>query len=132
MERFALVAIIAAVILFLLTLELTRRRQLSERYSILWFATAIGIFAVGIIPGALNLIARTFGIAYAPSALLLVAFLFALGLILHLSIVVSRLTAQATRLAQSLAILRAEVRERDTADHEVPLSSPSRDPGSDT
>jgi len=108
MPGYALIAVVAGVALFALTTELTRRRRLSERYSILWFATAVGVFAVGVIPGALDGIARLLGIAYAPAALLLVAFLFSLALILHLSMVVSQMTEQMTRLAQTVAIMRSE------------------------
>lgn len=111
MPAYALTAVIAGLALFALTTELTRRRRLTERYSILWFATAAGVFAVGVIPGALDAIARLLGIAYAPAALLLVAFLFSLALILHLSMVVSRMSEQMTRLAQTVAILRAELQQ---------------------
>ena len=109
MPGYALIAVVAGIALFALTTELTRRRRLSERYSILWFVTAIGVFAVGVIPGALDAIAGLLGIAYAPAALLLIAFLFSLALILHLSMVVSHMTEQTTRLAQTVAILRSEV-----------------------
>jgi hypothetical protein len=108
MMRITLITALGAVILFAVTLELTRRRRLSEKYSILWFATALAIFGVAIVPGALDFVARSLGIAYAPSALLLVAFVFILALILHLSMVVSRLSAQTTRLAQTVSIQRAE------------------------
>jgi hypothetical protein len=108
MMRITLITALGAVVLFIITLELTRRRRLSEKYSILWFATSVAIFGVAIIPGALDFVARTLGIAYAPSALLLVAFVFVLALILHLSMVISRLSAQTARLAQTVAILRAE------------------------
>jgi hypothetical protein len=117
MMRITLITAVGAIALFILTLELTRRRRLSEKYSILWFATSVAIFGIAAIPGALDFVARTLGIAYAPSALLLVAFVFVLALILHLSMVISRLSAQTARLAQTVAILRAEqvaLRERQT------------------
>ena len=128
MPRYALIAVLAGLVLFALTTELTRRRRLSERYSILWFATAIGVFVVGIIPGALDWIAGVLGIAYAPAALLLVAFLFALALILHLSMVVSHLTEQTTRLAQTVAILRSEgyVGTNETDAPSPPSTSPKQ------
>jgi hypothetical protein len=107
MLRITLLTALGAVFLFLLTLELTRRRRLSERYSILWFATAVVVFGVAMIPGVLDFVARSLGIAYAPSALLLVALVFVLALILHLSMVISRLTAQTARLAQTVAILKS-------------------------
>lgn len=107
MMRITIITALGAVALFGITLELTRRRRLSEKYSILWFATSVVIFAVAAIPGALDFVARTLGIAYAPSALLLVAFVFVLALILHLSMVISRLSRETTRLAQELATIRA-------------------------
>ena len=106
--RITLITAIGAIALFIITLELTRRRRLSEKYSILWFATSVASFGVAALPGALDFVAETLGIAYAPSALLLVAFVFVLALILHLSMVISRLSAQTARLAQTVAILRAE------------------------
>lgn len=108
MMRITIITALAAIGLFALTLELTRRRRLSEKYSILWFATAVVVFGVAVIPGALDGVARVLGIAYAPSALLLVALVFLLALILHLSIVISRLSNQTARLAQTIAIMRAE------------------------
>jgi len=122
MLRITLLTALGAVFLFLLTLELTRRRRLSERYSILWFATAVVVFGVAMIPGVLDFVARSLGIAYAPSALLLVALVFVLALILHLSMVISRLTAQTARLAQTVAILKTEQATPPLAD-EAPSAS---------
>ena len=122
MLRITLLTALGAVFLFLLTLELTRRRRLSERYSILWFATAVVVFGVAMIPGVLDFVARSLGIAYAPSALLLVALVFVLALILHLSMVISRLTAQTARLAQTVAILKTE-QTTPPQPHDAPSAS---------
>ena len=122
MLRITLLTALGAVFLFLLTLELTRRRRLSERYSILWFATAVVVFGVAMIPGVLDFVARSLGIAYAPSALLLVALVFVLALILHLSMVISRLTAQTARLAQTVAILKTE-QATSPQSHDAPSAS---------
>ncbi len=113
MLRITFAAALAGIGLFLLTAELTRRGRLTEKYSILWFATAIGVLLVAVIPGALDGIARFLGIAYPPTALLLIAFAFSLALILHLSIVVSRLSRQTTTLNQTLAALQAELGEEE-------------------
>ncbi len=114
MMRITIIAAAAAILLFGLTMELTRRRRLSEKYSILWFATAVSVLAIALIPGLLDGIAGALGIAYAPSALLLVALMFALALLLHLSMVVSRLSIQTARLAQTVGVLRAENHELKT------------------
>ncbi len=111
MMRITIIAAAAAILLFGLTMELTRRRLLSEKYSILWFATAVSVLAIALIPGMLDGIALALGIAYAPSALLLVALMFVLALLLHLSMVVSRLSIQTAQLAQTVGVLRAENHE---------------------
>ncbi len=110
MMRITIIAAAAAILLFGLTMELTRR-LLSEKYSILWFATAVSVLAIALIPGMLDGIALALGIAYAPSALLLVVLMFVLALLLHLSMVVSRLSIQTARLAQTVRVLRAENHE---------------------
>ncbi len=111
MMRITIIAAATAILLLGLTIELTRRRRLSEKYSILWFATAVAVLAIALIPGVLDGIAGALGIAYAPSALLLVALMFVLALLLHLSMVVSRLSIQTARLAQTVGVLRAENHE---------------------
>ncbi len=109
MTRITIITALAAIGLFGITLELTRRRRLAERYSILWFATALVVLGIAVIPGVLDFVAGILGIAYAPPALLLVFLTFVLTLILHLSMVISRLSAQTARLAQTFAITRSEV-----------------------
>ena len=115
MMRITFFAAAAAVLLFILTFELTRRRRLSEKYSILWFATAIAIFLIALIPGVLDFIADALGVAYPPSALLLVAFAFVLVLILHMSTIISRLASQNTELAQAFALLEERIRRLEAA-----------------
>ncbi len=63
MMRITIIAAAAAILLFGLTMELTRR-LLSEKYSILWFATAVSALAIALIPGMLDGIALALGIAY--------------------------------------------------------------------
>jgi hypothetical protein len=127
MMRITLFAAAGAVLLFILTFELTRRRRLSEKYSILWFATAIAIFLIALIPGLLDFIADALGIAYPPSALLLVAFAFVLLLILHMSTIISRLASQNTELAQASALLEERVRRLEAADSSGRDSAPDLD-----
>ena len=57
--------------------------------------------------GLLEVVANTVGIAYAPSALFAVAFGFVLALLLHFSLVISRLTDQNKVLAQRWACCKS-------------------------
>jgi hypothetical protein len=59
--------------------------------------------------GLLEVVANTVGIAYAPSALFAVAFGFVLALLLHFSLVISRLADQNKVLAQKLGMLQERI-----------------------
>jgi hypothetical protein len=108
-DRIQIVAIIVTAGLFFLVFELVRRRRLMERYALLWlFATAI-LLGLALWRGLLERISGTVGIAYAPSALFAVAFAFVLALLLHFSLVISRLADQNKVLAQKLGMLQERV-----------------------
>ncbi len=89
--------------------DLMRRRVLMEQYSLLWLGMGIVILLVSMFPQWLNGIAVAVGIYYAPSLLFLIGFLFMLGTMVHLTVVLSRLTKRTVRLVQEIAILKAEL-----------------------
>ncbi len=109
--RLQVVAILGAVALLVLVLELVRRRALMERYALLWLASSIVILALAVWQDALTLLARQLGILSAPNALFFVALGFVLLLLLHFSAAMSRLTDQSKVLAQRQAILEQRLRE---------------------
>src|SRR3954471_5391668 len=109
--RIQIVAILGTVALFLVVLELVRRRRLLERYALVWLGSALVLLALGIWQGLLGKIAHAIGVFYPPTALFVIAFGFILFLLLHFSTAVSRLTDQSKVLAQRLALM--EQRQRD-------------------
>jgi hypothetical protein len=109
--RIQLVAIGGTLILFLIVLELVRRRRLLERYALVWLASALILLALGIWQGLLGTIANAIGVFYPPTALFVIAFGFILLLLLHFSTAVSRLTDQTKVLAQRLALMEQRQHE---------------------
>jgi hypothetical protein len=109
--RIQLVAIAGAGLLLLTVLELVRQRRLMERYALLWLLSAVVILGLAVYRDVLEAIAKTIGIAYPPNALFFIAFAFVLLLLLHFSMVISRLSDQTKVLAQRLALLDERVRE---------------------
>ena len=114
--RIQILAVVASGLLFLVVLELVRRRRLLERYALLWLLSAWVLLALAIWQGLLSDLARVIGIIYPPNALFLIAFGFVLVLLLHFSLAVSRLTDQTKVLAQRLAILEERQRRGVTED----------------
>jgi len=111
--RLTFVAAFAVVVVVGVVIELIRRRQLQERYALLWIVTGAVMFVLAVWRGALYALARVSGVAYPPSALYMVAGLFVLVVLLHYSTVLSRLSDQNKKLAQRIALLEEQLRDRD-------------------
>jgi hypothetical protein len=118
--RLQLFAIGASAILLLVLLELVRRRQLLERYALLWLFSAGVLLLLSVWTSVLDWVATDlFGIKYPPNALFAVAFGFVLVLLLHFSLAVSRLTDQSKVLAQRLALLEERLHRQEGATAEL-------------
>ena len=108
-SRLQILAIVVTAGLFVLVFELVRQRRLLERYALLWLFSSAVLLALSVWRGALEELASAVGIFYAPSALFAVAFGFVLVLLLHFSLVISRLAEQSKILAQRVGLLQYEV-----------------------
>ena len=115
MDRLQIVAIVGAVALLFIVLEMVRRRRLMERYALLWLLSAVVILGLALWQDALEELANAMGILSAPNALFFVAVGFILLLLLHFSAAMSRLSDQAKVIAQRHAILAQRVRELEEA-----------------
>src|SRR3954452_8770623 len=124
--RIQVVAIIAAAGLLLGVLELVRQRRLLERYALVWMVAAIVLLGLAVWRNALNRLAEVGGIASPPNALFFVAFGAILLLLLHFSVAVSRLQDQTKLLAQRQALLEQRVGQIEGADAEAEPRSTER------
>lgn len=129
--RVQIVAILVTGGLFGIVFELVRRRRLMERYALLWLGSSLMLLALAVWRDLLELIASAIGIFYAPSALFVIAFGFILVLLLHFSLVISRLSDQNKVLAQRMGLLQQQIdaasaaREREEV-VSVPAPRPRR------
>jgi len=124
--RIQLVAIVVAGGLFFLVFELVRRKRLMERYALLWLFSTIVLLGLAVWKDLLVTISTAVGIYYAPSALFAVALGFILVLLLHFSLVISRLADQNKVLAQKLSLLQQRVESlesREAENAEAPRTS---------
>jgi hypothetical protein len=109
--RIQIVAIVGALGLLLVVLEMVRRRRLLERYALLWLFSALVILGLAVWRGALEQVAKAVGIYSPPNALFFIALGFILVLLLHFSAAVSRLADQSKVLAQRQALVEQQLRE---------------------
>lgn len=129
--RIEIVAFAGSFGLFMLTVELVRRRRLQEQYSLLWLLTSVVLIGLSIWRSAIEGIASLLGILYAPAALLLVGIGFVLVILLHYSLVISKLTTENNELAQRYALLSHRLQDIEARlDQELPEDRASRLAGS--
>jgi hypothetical protein len=111
--KIQVVSIVVTAGLFGVIFELLRRKRLMERYALLWLFASAVLLALAVWKGLLETIAHAIGIYYAPSALFVIAFGFILLLLLHFSLVISRLADQNKILAQRLGLLQQRLDEQE-------------------
>jgi hypothetical protein len=107
--RIQILSIAVTAGLFGLVFELVRRRRLMERYALLWLFASVTLLGLAVWKDLLEEVAAAVGIFYAPSALFAIAFGFVLVMLLHFSLVISRLSDQNKVLAQRLGLLQQQV-----------------------
>ncbi len=111
--------------MFVLVFELVRRKRLQERYALLWMFAAALLFALAVWSDVLAGLSTLVGIAYPPTALFGVAFAFVLVMLLHFSLVISRLSDQNKVLAQHVGRLEQRL---DALEHPQARPHPSGEP----
>ena len=124
--KIQLVSILVTAGMFGVIFELLRRKRLMERYALLWLFASAVLLALAVWKGLLTTVAHAIGIYYPPSALFVIAFGFILVMLLHFSLVISRLADQNKVLAQRLGLLQQRLDERDAA--EATAAEPERAP----
>jgi hypothetical protein len=105
-----IIAVVVTFAIFLLVLDLVRRRRLSERYALLWMTAAFALLVLSIWTGGLDAIADLMGIQEPANAIFIIAFAVVFLLLLNFSAVSSRLGEETKVLAQEVARLDQEIR----------------------
>jgi hypothetical protein len=111
MSNTYLVALVGSILVLAGIVELLRRRQLGEKYAVLWLVVGIVLLIFTVFPGLLTGIASGLGVAVPTNLMFFVGILFLVGVVLHLSWEVSRLENETRKLAEDQAILRLEVEQ---------------------
>lgn len=107
-----IVGLVATILILAGIVELLRRRQLGEKYAVLWLVVGIVLLVFSIFPGLLPALAEDLGVALPSNLMFFVAIVFLVGVVLHLSWEVSRLENETRKLAEDLAILQLDVAQQ--------------------
>lgn len=101
-------ALIIGAGLFLVIIEMVRRRRLAEEYSFLWLLTGFGIIVLVLWYDLLEWVTHLIGAKAPTTTLFIFGFVFMILINLHYSVKISRLTTQVKDLAQKIAIHEKE------------------------
>ncbi|USB32954.1 DUF2304 domain-containing protein [Paenibacillus sp. YPG26] len=97
-------SVILSFLFLAIVLELVRHQKLKEQYSLLWILFGVLLFIISLNVRFIETIASWLGVKYAPAMLFLFGLLFCFAFILHLTLVVTKLSNQVLRLTQELTI----------------------------
>lgn len=123
MDGVHLISLISALVTIAALVEMLRRRQIRQRYALLWVVVGVLVAVVAISPSLFNAAAHGLGVKNPPDLLAVLAALFLLLVTVHMSWELGRLEDRTRVLAEEVALLRsdlAELQER-AGRPEVPL-----------
>ena len=103
------ISILGSLVFIGLIIMLIRNKRIKEEFAILWLFFGGVFLFLSIWRGSLEVIARVLGIAYAPAAIFLILIIAIISILIHLSLITSRLTDQAKVMIQELGLLKMEM-----------------------
>lgn len=115
--------VIVALLFLLLVGILLRSRKLREKYAALWIVVGLLSIILALFPALLAWSARLVGVQIPSNLLFVLAIAMLLGVVLQLSLEVSRIEDRMRVLAEHVAVLDAQNRGREIAmeeDHKFP------------
>ncbi|MFN3428422.1 MAG: DUF2304 domain-containing protein [Candidatus Sericytochromatia bacterium] len=107
--RIQVISIIGSLALLAFIVDLLRKRRLREEYSILWLLGGVCFLVLAVFRDLLTQVSFAVGVAYPPAALFLMLIMGAYLMLLHFSMVFSRLADKTKLMAQEIALLRLEL-----------------------
>src|SRR5688572_17801283 len=109
--RARLISILAGIIVLGIVSFLVRRRKVYNIYAISWFLFGVLFLAMGVFPGFVEGLATSLGIYFTPAAILVVALGGLMGIVLHLSIIVTEQHKQIRQFEKEIALIRKQAPE---------------------
>ena len=100
-----ILGILGSLALLAFVLELVRRRQLKEEYTVLWVMICLLLLLLAAWPGLLRDVRDLIGASSEASTLYFFGLMFVVALLLHFSVRVSRLERRVVSMMQEIALL---------------------------
>ena len=102
-------ALIVSVLVFIVVIDMVRRRRLREEYSVLWLGTSVVMFVLVFRYEWLVSLTDLIGAGLPTTTLFLFSIIFLMLLSVQFCIMISRLTDQVKNLSQENALMKADI-----------------------
>lgn len=109
---FRIFTAVVGALLLVFFFEMLRRRQLREKYAVLWIFIALGVVPLAVFPEGLDFVADALHVATGASLVLFLGLVLLLVICVHLSWEVSQLEEETRTLAEEVALIRTQLEER--------------------
>lgn len=109
----AVLGVVFAVGVLAVIVSMLLRRQLREKYAVLWLIIGIAMLVLTLFPDLLVELAAMLGVEVPANLLFVLALALLIGVTLHQSWELSTAEDETRRVAEEVAILRAEVASLD-------------------
>jgi hypothetical protein len=100
--------IILALVILGIVLWMLLTRRLREKYAVLWIVIAVVVLILGVFPQLLVGLTHILGVEVPANLLFSLAIVLLIGVTLHLSWELSQVEDETRRLAEEVALLRAQ------------------------
>ena len=102
-------ALIVSVMVFIVVVDMVRRRKLREEYSVLWLVTSVVMFVLVFRYEWLVALTAAIGAGLPTTTLFLFSIIFLMLLSVQFCIKISKLTDQVKNLSQENALMKLEI-----------------------
>lgn len=114
--------LILALLVIVMVILQVRNQKMKEKYAALWIIVSVLIVILAIFPSLLLWLADATGVIVPVNLLFLLSIMMLIGVSLHLTLEVSKLSEETRALAEEIAILKArfnqqEIQQSSRANH---------------
>ena len=103
--------LLIVVVMEVLVLAQVRNQKMKEKYAALWLIVGVIMIVLALFPKLLDSLSRLVGIETLVNLLFLLAIIMLMGISLHLTLAISKITDDMRTLAEEVAIMKALQRQ---------------------
>lgn len=120
----AVLGVVFALAVLGVIFTLLLRRQLREKYAIMWLLIGFAILILALFPGLLVGLSELLNVEVPSNLIFALALVLLVGVTLHLSWELSQAEDEVRRIAEEVTILRADVESLMTLHGDEPTAAP--------